>query len=631
MRHWILLVAVVFMAWQPFVVEAAPPTPAQRRELASIAGDVRKIPSLISRKKTDEAEAALSEAEAALTKLLGEAEFEENDKQVAAIRKQLELQQANLAKASGGKGGPPAAGGVSFVKDVAPILADACSSCHNANRASGGLRMDTFAGLEAGGRSGPLLVPGNPNNSLLLARLIAPNPAQRMPKDESPLPQDDIRKIAAWVAAGAKFDGTEKSVDLALLKSNPDLAMTKIEIPKPTGNETVSFVKDIAPTFVTTCGGCHGGNNPRGGFSLVSFERMMMGGASGKVIVPGKPEESRLWRLVNADETPVMPQGNMARITRKWHSDLRTWITEGAKFDGRDAKRPMAELIPSQEQMKAEQLAKLTPEGWQDKRRTDAKEMWGRTFSQGDEPKMNETTDFLVVGDVAPRRLEEVGTWAEEQAATLRTMFNVKDTPLLKGRLIVFVFKERFGYEEFNNTIQSRQVPREVVGHSEVTASQDTAFVAVQDVGDEASPTSPDLRLNVVEQVTSAFLKRDGGSLPDWLSRGAGLAIAGGKSGSNHPYIGALHGQASTALQKSNLQNPADLFRDGQFAPGEVGPIGYSLVEFLLKQGSPAQFGQLVARFKAGDTPDAALRAAYRSDARQLGSSFLQAFATRRR
>ncbi|MBI1348564.1 hypothetical protein GC163_20005 [bacterium] len=620
------VVVVVCASWMVF---AAPPTPAQRKELGALTSEIRKVPALISRKKTDEAQAAITDVEKQLEALLGAAEFPENDRQVAALRKQIDLQTAALAKATGGKGG--AAPAVSFAKDIAPILVDKCGNCHDAQRASGGLCLENFAAMERGGRSGPLLVAGNPNNSLLMARLASPNPMQRMPRNAEPLSQDEIRKIALWIANGAAFDGTEKDVALSLLKANPMAATEKIEIAKATGNETVSFVRDIAPTFVNTCGGCHNaGPNPRGGFSLATFERVMAGGESGKVIVPGKPEESRLWRLVNADDEPVMPQGNMARITRKWHADLRTWITEGAKFDGSDAKRPLAELIPTPEQMEAEKLAKLTPDQWIEKRLTDSQELWQRTFPQGDEAVTHQTDNFLVMGDVAPRRLEEVGQWAEEQATALRTMFNVKDQPLFKGKLAIFVFKERFGYEEFNNTVHRRQVPREVTGHSQVTTAQSQAFAAMQDTGDEATSTTPNLQLNVIEQVTGAFLKRDGGNLPDWLSRGAGLAIAAGKSGGNNPYIMDLHARAAAALQKSNLQNPAELFNNGQFSPADVGPIGYSLVEFLLKQGGAPAFGQLVRRFQAGDAPNAALQNAYRSDARQLGAAFLTAFGSRR-
>lgn len=605
------------------VTTGAPPTPAQRKELANLSGEIRKVPTLISRKKTDEAQEALDEIEAELAKLLGAAEFPDGDRQVATLQRTIELQKASLAKATGGKGGA-AAPAVSFVKDVAPILADKCGNCHSADRASGGLQLETFAGMERGGRSGPLVIAGNPNASALMLRVASPNPMTRMPRNGEPLTREEMTKIAAWIAAGATFDGTEKNVSLSLLKANPMLATEKIEIPKPTGNETVSFVRDIAPTFVTTCGGCHGGNNPRGGFSLANFERLMAGGESGKVIVPTKPDESRLWRLVNADDTPVMPQGNMARITRKWHADLRTWITEGAKFDGNDPKRPLSELIPSPGQLKAEELAKLTPDGWIEKRLKDSQALWKRTFPQSGEPGVHQTKEFIVLGDVAPRRLEEVGTWAEEHVTSLRSMFNDKAAPLFKGKLAIFVFRERFGYEEFNNTIHGRQVPREVVGHSDVTMAQDQAFAAVLDVGDDASPSSPGLQLNVVDQVTGAYLKREGGNLPDWLARGTGLAIAAGKSGTSHPYISALNGQAVAALQKAGLQNPADVFNNGQFSPADVGPIGYSLVGFLLKQGGGSGFGQLVRRFQAGDQPAAAIQSAYRTDSRQLGTAFLQ-------
>jgi hypothetical protein len=222
--------------------------------------------------------------------------------------------------------------------------------------------------------------------------------------------------------------------------------------------------------------------------------------------------------------------------------------------------------------------------------------------------------------------LQEVGNWAQEQASALRTLFNVKDDPLFKGKLSIFVFKDRFGYEEFNSTIHRREVPREVMGHSEVTTAQDRAFAAVQDIGDDASPTSPGMQLNVVEQVTGAFLKRGGGNLPDWLIRGAGLAIAASKSGNANPYIGSLRGSAADALRKASLNDPGEVFANGQFSPADVGPIGFLIVDFLLKNGGAPQFGNLVKRFQAGDQPAAAIQSVYRTDAKQLGSAFLSTF-----
>src|SRR3954453_20390746 len=56
-----------------------------------------------------------------------------------------------------------------FKKKVRPILAGQCNNCHSAdNKSSGGLRVDDRAGLLAGGNSGPAVVPGHPEKSLLL-------------------------------------------------------------------------------------------------------------------------------------------------------------------------------------------------------------------------------------------------------------------------------------------------------------------------------------------------------------------------------------------------------------------------------------------------------------------------------
>ena len=57
-----------------------------------------------------------------------------------------------------------------FEKGIRPLLVEKCYSCHSAHSplAMGGLRMDTAEGLLEGGDSGPAVVPGAPENSLLI-------------------------------------------------------------------------------------------------------------------------------------------------------------------------------------------------------------------------------------------------------------------------------------------------------------------------------------------------------------------------------------------------------------------------------------------------------------------------------
>lgn len=584
-------------------------TPEQRKELRDIGSDVSKASSLISKKKYDEAETELKALEQRLETLIKDGMIAETETALKPVRLQLDKAKALLAKASG-------KGTVSFARDVAPILVDKCIGCHTDGDAKGGLRLDTFAAMERGGGRGALAVAGNPQASLLVQKLVTPNAQLRMPKGGEALSEKEVQAITAWVREGLKFDGGDKNAELASLDKKPAAAPPRIEVAKATGNEKVSFMRDIMPEMMDTCGRCHNERQKRSGFSVASFERVMQGGTSGRVVIPGSLEGSRLWRLVNGDDTPVMPAGNQTGITRKWYNNLKTWIEEGAKFDGDDPKK----MFPTLEEREAAALARMTPEQWNERRKKETADQWKRTF-QNSEPTTRESTDFLIYGDVSAERIEQIEKWATEQAASLKSSFNVKETQLWKGKLAVFVFKDRFGYEEFNQTIHRREVPREVVGHSEISDTMEEALIAMQDVGDAATESTAGMQVNVIEHVTGAFLKRGGGGLPDWVIRGTGLALANQHSKGN-PYLVKLPLEAGEILREARIDKPEDIFGNGTFSPGEVGPVGFTLVDFLLKRGGPSNFGQFVKRLQSGEKAEPALRAVYNVDAKALATAY---------
>ena len=53
-----------------------------------------------------------------------------------------------------------------FETNIRPVLASSCIECHGPKKASGGLRLDSQAGLTKGGDSGPALEPGNGDGQL---------------------------------------------------------------------------------------------------------------------------------------------------------------------------------------------------------------------------------------------------------------------------------------------------------------------------------------------------------------------------------------------------------------------------------------------------------------------------------
>ncbi len=103
---------------------------------------------------------------------------------------------------------------VSFSKDIAPLLIANCNGCHyNATRVSGGLQFNVFAQLLKGGDSGPIVLPGKPDDSLLVRKLKGSEGA-RMPLGRAPLTDSQIQLVSSWIQQGAAFDGQNQNAKL---------------------------------------------------------------------------------------------------------------------------------------------------------------------------------------------------------------------------------------------------------------------------------------------------------------------------------------------------------------------------------------------------------------------------------
>ncbi|MEX2188197.1 MAG: DUF1553 domain-containing protein [Pirellulales bacterium] len=92
-----------------------------------------------------------------------------------------------------------------FERKIRPMLLEHCYACHSQQakadgKLKGGLRLDTAAGWRTGGDSGPAIVPGKPDESLLIEALRYES-YEMPPKGK--LPDAVIADFAAWIAAGA--------------------------------------------------------------------------------------------------------------------------------------------------------------------------------------------------------------------------------------------------------------------------------------------------------------------------------------------------------------------------------------------------------------------------------------------
>ena len=83
-----------------------------------------------------------------------------------------------------------------FESKIRPVLADNCYKCHSARaeKVKGDLLLDTREGVLKGGETGPAIVPGNPDASLLIKAIRYTDPDLQMPKNKK-LPDDEIADL----------------------------------------------------------------------------------------------------------------------------------------------------------------------------------------------------------------------------------------------------------------------------------------------------------------------------------------------------------------------------------------------------------------------------------------------------
>ncbi|MCA9053698.1 MAG: hypothetical protein KDA75_07660 [Planctomycetaceae bacterium] len=603
-------------------------TPEQRKELLDLKRELSQVSSLVRKKEFEQAKQAYDDADAKLGTIAEAIGVSKSDRKLMGIDKTIEKGQETLEIAWARAEGRPPKIGVSFSEVIAPIIQDNCVSCHSGATPASQLDLSTFAGWKRGGRTGAVIAPGSANRSKLALRLIAQDDRQRMPRNAAALSQDDIQTIAKWIDQGARYDSDSDSTSLADLGKPGGGAMaSSVVIPKPTGNETVSFTRDIAPFMSNLCVRCHNSNRQSGGLSLETFHDMMKGGDSGRVVLPGNVEGSRLFRLTGGLENPRMPADNQARITRDNYNDLKTWFEEGNTFDGTDPKTPLRQFALAATETPASQFASMSKEEFNTHRRSRTEQQFKKAVPN-DPANYYETDEFLLYGNASQDRLKEVEGWAQEHLQTLKQTFGGGSGQTWKGRLAIFVFSDRFGYDEFNQGNNGRRAPKEMFGHSLVSPTYEDAYVCLQDVGDEATNEVGGLQVSLMEHLTAAFLQREGATIPDWAVRGTGLAMAGTAIRGN-AYLRDLDAIAADALK--TVLNPADIFADGQFSPALTGAVGYSLVKYMIENGGMQKFGQFVQQLRQGQSSAQAVRGVYNADLEALGRGFAGSISGRRR
>lgn len=104
----------------------------------------------------------------------------------------------------------PAAESLNYNRDIQPILAEHCLHCHGQDEGTrkGRLRLDVRdAALKGGKSDGAAIVPGKPEQSALIARIVSHDDDEVMPpsKEKKPVKAADLEKLRRWIAEGAEY------------------------------------------------------------------------------------------------------------------------------------------------------------------------------------------------------------------------------------------------------------------------------------------------------------------------------------------------------------------------------------------------------------------------------------------
>jgi cytochrome c553 len=184
-----------------------------------------------------------------------------------------------------------------FDSDVVPILKAKCYQCHNAKLKTKDLNLTTLESIFKGGESGPAIIPGQRNESLLF-QLINKG---KMPPGPTPLTAKEIATIGAWI----------------------DTAKSAHQVTQ----------HDVIPLLLLHCSSCHGAQKREAGLDIRSRASLLKGGKSGPAIALTKPEESLAIKKLRAGAMP--PKAGLLNAGVKPMSPaeidkLASWIAQGA-------------------------------------------------------------------------------------------------------------------------------------------------------------------------------------------------------------------------------------------------------------------------------------------------------------
>lgn len=516
----------------------------------------------------------------------------------------VKLRRNNASNKPNDKTNPnsmPSTPEVSFSKDIAPWMVEQCSRCHIA-RSQGGFSIATFESLMKGDNGGVVLFPGDVVGSNLVTTIETGN----MPRGGGKVSDENLAKLKLWIEQGAKFDGPSPTAPLVSYVDRPTNAATPNAPPnpesmvtKPTGKETVSFSRQVAPLLIENCNGCHfNARNASGRLRFDNFTQILAGGDSGSIITAGKGEESLLVKKLRGTEGQRMPAGNRPPLSEENIKLISTWIDEGATFD---SDNPRLNL----EQVSSKAWAQNASHEELMKRRMDrARDRWKTASSKSDSGEASDER-FHVIGNIGPESASKLLSLANNAESQVRKVLKITGKePLIKGGITIFALKQRYDYSEFGKMLENRELPAEWASHyrSEVLDS----YVAIIYSGSTGQDKNYDklIESSLAQQISGLWVSSKSG-VPRWFSDGVGRQVLASSVASGDTRIQAWTQRIPVALSK--LDSVKSLI-DNKINDEDAATIGFAVVRVMNDNARRKSFDTLLKGLANGVPFDQAMQ-----------------------
>lgn len=481
-------------------------------------------------------------------------------------------------------------GNVSFVGTVAPILNAKCGRCH-VTQTRGQFSLKDYNTL----MDSTHVTVGEPN----VSHLIEVIEDGSMPKGGLKVSAAELESLKTWIAAGAPFDGEDKTQILSQLgpaagdAAMPD-APARVTVQPPTGTETVSFAADVAPVLMQNCGRCHMTRNNRGNFNMAQFRTFIRGGDSGAPVKPGDSANSTLIRRLRGVGGDVMPPSG--KLDDAVIAGIATWIDEGARFNPDDATLAMATLAAKGK------AAGLSHDDLVVARTKEADRIWKLAMSDVI-PKVTDTANFRLVGTPSDEGIDVIAKEVEALLPELqRVLKTTSKERFIRGNGTLFVLTRRYDFGEFGKMVQKRDFPRGLKAYWNHNTT-----IAYSVTMRSREQSMEQFRVLLARTLAATHIADLDPSVPRWFADGMGFYAAAQLFGKDEQ-VRAWEQDAVAAAR--SMQRPDD-FLKGRLDEDKAGLVSYVFVRGL--RSDKRRFGKLITSLLSGENFDKSFESIYGS------------------